>query len=51
MNKLICPVCSVELDLDEYHENLICDAFSEIKLDDTNSYYDTDYFVNREVIT
>ncbi len=22
MNKLTCPVCSAELDLDEYHEKL-----------------------------
>lgn len=48
MNKLTCPVCSAELDLDEYHENLLCSAFSEIKPDYTNGYYDTDYFVNRE---
>ena len=51
MNKLTCPVCSAELDLDEYHEKLLCSAFSEIKPDYTNGYYDTDYFVNREVIT
>jgi len=48
MNKLTCPVCSAELDLDEYHEKLLCSAFSEIKPDYANGYYDTDYFVNRE---